>query len=315
MSARLLDGRAVAAELRAEVAAGVEELGRAGARAPGLAAMLVGNDPASAVYVRNKARACEEVGIRSRTLELPAAASESELLALLDRLNEDPEVDGILVQLPLPPGLAADRCLARVRPDKDVDGFHPENVGRLWLGQPGFAPATPGGILELLRRCKIPLQGRHAVIVGRSAIVGKPLAALLLAAHATVTLCHSRTAGLEEHCRRADLLVAAIGRPGFFGPEHVQPGAVVIDVGINRIVDPELLERLFPGDAKRRAGFESRGWALAGDVDFHRVAPRVAAITPVPGGVGPLTVAMLLVNTLTACRRRLGLPVPAAAAP
>lgn len=312
---RLLDGRAVAAAIRDEVTAGVRELVARGGRPPGLVAVLVGDDPASRLYVASKERGCEEAGIRGRTLHLPADTGEERLLATLDALNADDAVDGILVQLPLPrsfDGGAERRVLERVVPEKDVDGFHPVNVGRLWLGEPGFVPATPSGVLELLRRNDVPLAGRHAVVVGRSDIVGKPLAALLLREHCTVTICHSRTRDLAAVTRTADLLVAAVGRPALLGAEHVREGAVVVDVGINRVSDPAEVERLFPGDPERREQLARRGSVVVGDVDFTRVAPRAAAITPVPGGVGPLTVAMLLANTLTAARARQAAPAPAA---
>ncbi len=303
---RLLDGKAVAAEIRAEVAAGVRDLAAAGARPPQLVAVLVGEDPASEVYVGSKVRGCAEVGMLSRTLRLSAGASEPELLAALDELNGDDSVDGILVQLPLPPQIPARRVLERISPQKDVDGFHPVNVGRLWLDEEGFTPATPTGIVALLKRSGITLGGRRAVIVGRSAIVGKPMAGLLLREHCTVTVCHSRTADLAAVTREADLLVAAIGRAGLLGPDHVREGAVVVDVGMNRLADAAEAERLFPGDEIRRQQLTNRGYTLVGDVDFTRVAPKAAAITPVPGGVGPLTVAMVLANTLKAAQRRQG---------
>lgn len=309
---KLLDGRSAAAEIRAEVAAGVRELTGAGLRPPGLAAVLVGGDPASQVYVGTKVKACAEAGITSRPLLLPAATTESELLAVLDGLNQDDEIDGILVQLPLPSQIAERSVISRIWPEKDVDGFHPVSVGRLWLDEPGFAPATPAGILEMLKRSGIPLSGKRAAIVGRSAIVGKPMAALLLREHCTVTICHSRTADLPAVTREADILVAAIGRPAFLGPEHVREGAVVVDVGINRLRERADVERLFPGDEERLRQLETRGSTIVGDVDFVRVAPLASAITPVPGGVGPLTVAMLLANTLTAARLRQGLPRSAA---
>ncbi|MGH9379354.1 MAG: bifunctional methylenetetrahydrofolate dehydrogenase/methenyltetrahydrofolate cyclohydrolase FolD [Thermoanaerobaculia bacterium] len=304
---RILDGKTHAATIRDEVAASVRRLAASGHRPPGLAVILVGEDPASEVYVASKERAAREAGFESRTVRLPATVSADELAAEIERLNEDPEVDGFLVQLPLPAGLPQAALLDRVRPDKDVDGFHPVNVGRLWLDREGFAPATPAGIVELLRRERIPLEGRHAVIVGRSAIVGKPLAALLLREQCTVTVCHSRTRDLAALCRQADLVVAAVGRAGLIGPEHVQEGAVVVDVGIHRLSDRAEVERLFPGDAERLATLERRGSVLTGDVDFARVARLAGAITPVPGGVGPLTVAMLLVNTLRAAHRHLGI--------
>ena len=303
----LLDGSAAAAEIRAEVAAGVRQLTAAGARLPQLVAVLAGENPASQIYVGSKVRGCAEVGILSRTLRLSAAATEAELLALVDELNADGAVDGILVQLPLPPQITQKRILDRISPEKDVDGFHPVNVGRLWLDEEGFTPATPTGIVALLKRHGIPLTGQRAVIVGRSAIVGKPMAGLLLREHCTVTVCHSRTANLAAVTREADLLVAAIGRPALLGPEHVREGAVVVDVGMNRLADAAETERLFPGDEARRRQVATRGYTLVGDVDFTRVAPKAAAITPVPGGVGPLTVAMVLANTLKAARRRQGL--------
>jgi len=304
---KILDGRAVGAEIRAEVTARVAEMTAAGARRPGLTAVLVGDDPASSLYVGMKARACEEAGMIGRTVELPAATSEAELAARLEELAADDAVDGILVQLPLPDHLRERLVLELVPPDKDVDGFHPVNVGRLWSDRPALAPATPSGIVELLRRRGIEIAGRRAVVVGRSTIVGKPMAALLLRENATVTVCHSRTRDLAAVCREADLLVAAVGRAALVGPDHVKEGAVVVDVGTNRVTDRATVERLFPGDAARLARFDERGSALVGDVDFARVAPKASAITPVPGGVGPLTVAMLLVNTLQASRRRQGL--------
>ena len=300
----ILEGRGLARTIRSEVAEAVAGLVAAGGRPPSLAAVLVGEDPASRVYVKSKGRALAGAGCISQTFGLPGEVEEAELVALLDRLNGDPAVDGILVQLPLPPRLDAERVLERVSPDKDVDGFHSLNVGRLWRDRPGFVPATPSAVVELLRRRGIELAGRHAVVVGRSNVVGKPLAALLLRRQCTVTLCHSRTTDLAAVCRTADLLVAAIGRPALIGPEHVREGAVVVDVGINRIDDPGLLARLLPGDDKKRQQLERKGSVLVGDVDFARVAPRCSAITPVPRGIGPLTVAMLLVNTLAAARRQ-----------
>ena len=242
-----------------------------------------------------------------RTVVLPSATGADELAARLDALNADDAIDGILLQLPLPDHLGERAFLARVDPGKDVDGFHPLNVGRLWSDEPGFAPATPSGIVRLLRRYGVALAGARAVVVGRSTIVGKPMAALLLREHATVTICHSRTRDLAAVCREADVLVAAVGRAALIGPEHVKEGAMVVDVGTNRVTDRSLVERLFPGDAGRLARFDERGSTIVGDVDFHAVAGRAARVTPVPGGVGPLTVAMLLVNTLTAARRRQGL--------
>jgi methylenetetrahydrofolate dehydrogenase (NADP+)/methenyltetrahydrofolate cyclohydrolase len=303
----ILDGKAVAAEIRAEVAERVGELTAAGHRRPGLAAVLIGDDPASKVYVGTKTRACEEVGIDGRAVILPSDTPAAEVREVIDRLNADDAVDGILIQLPLPEGLPERELLQRVDPAKDVDGFHPLNVGRLWLGESGFVPATPRGILELLRRYEVPLKGSRAVVVGRSTIVGKPVAALLLAEHATVTVCHSRTRDLAAVCAEADVLVAAVGKAALIGPDHVKPGAIVVDVGTNRITERAEVERLFPGDAGRLETLERRGGTLVGDVDFTRVRGRAAGVTPVPGGVGPLTVALLLANTLEAARRRQGL--------
>ena len=295
-----LDGKATAAALRQEVAEKVTELVATGGRPPGLAAVLVGDDPASAIYVRNKGRACEEVGMVGRTVRRPPDITQDELLGLVDELNDDPAIDGILVQLPLPGHLDERAVIDRIRPDKDVDGFHPESVGRLWLGQPTFVSATPGGIMELLRRYQIDVTGWNAVVLGRSNIVGKPMAALLLAANATVTVCHSRTRDLPSVLRQADLLVAAVGRPGFVRAEHVKEGAVVIDVGINRLDSEAAIRDAFGDDQGKLARLGERGSILVGDVDYDRVAPKAAAITPVPGGVGPLTIAMLLANTLKA---------------
>ena len=304
---KLLDGKAVAAALRAEMAQRVATLLAGGARRPKLVAVLVGDDPASASYVSSKERGCVEVGLAGETLRLPATTTEAELLAVVDRLNADEEVDGILVQLPLPKAIDESRILARVDPDKDVDGFHAVNVGRLWQGEPALAPATPSGIVELLERSGVPLAGSHAVVVGRSNIVGKPMAGLLLRKSCTVTICHSKTRDLPALTRQADILVAAVGKPACIGPEHVRDGAVVIDVGVNRVDDRALAERLYPGDAERWRGFEKRGYLLTGDVDFNAVLPKASLITPVPGGVGPLTVTMVIANTLAASLRRQGL--------
>lgn len=303
----ILDGKATAAAIRAEVAERVAELTAAGHRPPGLTAVLVGEDPASQAYVGSKVRGCAEVGMVSRTVTPPATIAESELLEIVEDLNRDDSVDGILVQLPLPRQISEKKVVERISPEKDVDGFHPVSVGRLWLDQEGFTPATPTGIIELLKRNGIPLAGKRAVVVGRSAIVGKPMAALLLRENCTVTVCHSRTADLPAVTREADVLVAAIGRPAFVTGEHVREGAVVIDVGINRISDRVQVERLFPSDEDRRRQLDAKGYIIAGDVHFTEVAPKAGAITPVPGGVGPLTVAMVLFNTLKAARLRQGL--------
>lgn len=307
MTARLLDGAAMAKVIRGEVAAEVAALTAAGGRKPGLAAVLVGEDPASHIYVQSKVKACDEVGMASRLITPPSTITEADLLAIVDDLNGDESMDGILVQLPLPKGLTERVIVDRIDPEKDVDGFHPVSVGRLWLDLPGFLSATPFGILQLLQRSGIEIAGKSAVVVGRSATVGKPMAALLLRENATVTVSHSRTKDLAAVTREADILVVATGRAAMIGAEHVKEGAVVVDVGINRISDPAQVERLFPGDEKRRKALEARGSVVVGDVDFTAVAAKASAITPVPGGVGPLTVAMLLLNTLKAARRRQGM--------
>ena len=275
---RIIDGKAIAATVREELSAEVQKRKAQGLRAPGLATVLVGDDPASHVYVRNKRKQCAAVGIESYHHELSADVSEERLLELIDSLNGDDAVDGILVQLPLPSHLNEEAVLCRIAPDKDVDGFHPENVAKLVLGQPGFVPCTPLGCMRLLRETKVEIAGTHAVVVGRSNIVGKPMAQLLLQANATVTIAHSRTRDLAALTRDADIVVAAVGRLNLIRAEHIKPGATVIDVGMNR----------------NEAG------KLAGDVDFEAVAPKSGAITPVPGGVGPMTIAMLLSNTLQA---------------
>ena len=286
--ARLLDGTALARDVRADVARGVAAFAARTGRAPGLRVVLVGEHPASASYVRGKEKAAHEAGFDAETLRLDASAPQAEIVALVEALNADAAVDGILVQLPLPDGVDSKAVVRTVAPEKDVDGFHPVNVGKLWLGEPALAPCTPTGIVEMLRRSDIPLTGAHAVVIGRSDIVGKPMAALLLRENATVTVCHSRTRDLPAVTRQADLLVAAIGRAGFVTADMVKPGATVIDVGINRV-----------DDASRE-----RGYRLVGDVNFEAVEPVAGAITPVPGGVGPMTIAMLLSNTLVAAEAR-----------
>ncbi len=303
---RILDGTRIAREIRDEVALQVAALAGSGI-APRLDVVLVGDDPASRVYVGSKAKTCVELGMRSNTHELPAATAQREVEALVEELNADPEVDGILVQLPLPQGLDPHAVLDRIDPDKDVDGLHPCNVGRLQRGRPRLVPCTPAGIMEMLRREGVELKGRRAVVVGRSDIVGKPMALLLLHAHATVTLCHSRTRELPEVTRQGEILIVAAGRLALIGPEHVSPGTVVVDVGTHRITERETVDRLFGHNAKKQETFERRGAVLAGDVDFDRVAPVAGRITPVPGGVGPLTIAMLMVNTLRAAQLRGGL--------
>lgn len=304
---RILDGRAVAAEIREQVRRGGQQLVQAGGHPPGLAVVLVGGDPASQVYVASKTKAARQIGFVSESHRLPSTATAAEVVASIAALNGRDEIDGILLQLPLPGALPEHELVAAIAPAKDVDGLHPLNVGRLWSDEPGIVPCTPGGIVELLRRSGVPLAGRRAVVVGRSRLVGKPLAALLLREHATVTVCHSRTEDLAGVCRQADVLIVAAGQPALIGADHVAEGAAVVDVGIHRVTERALVERLFPGDSERLAVFESRGAVLVGDVDYARVAPRAGAITPVPGGIGPLTVAMLLANTLVASRRRQGL--------
>ena len=277
--ARILDGKATAATIKAEVAAGVEELS-AGGRAVGLDVILAGEDPASVTYVRHKETDAEEVGITSRVHRFPTDVSQEELTALVDRLNDDPEVSGFILQLPLPEGLDPQPLISRIKPGKDVDGLNPESAGRLSVGLPSLLPCTPHGVIQLLRRYDVPLEGREAVVLGRSNLVGKPMAGLLLRENATVTVCHSRTSDLAAVASRADVLVVALGRREMIGAEHVKEGAVVVDVGIHR----------------REEG------GLVGDVRFDEVEPKASAITPVPGGVGPMTRAMLLYNALQAAR-------------
>jgi methylenetetrahydrofolate dehydrogenase (NADP+)/methenyltetrahydrofolate cyclohydrolase len=283
MAAKILDGKALAARIRAGLAEEARALTARGVQ-PGLAVVLVGDDPASHIYVGKKTEACAEAGFRAFDYRLPAATAEADLLALIAKLNADPAVDGILVQVPLPPGIDARRVLLAVDPAKDVDGFHPDNLGRLLLGEPRFIACTPFGIMKLIEEAGVPLSGAEAVVVGRSNTVGKPIAALLIAADATVTVCHSRTRDLAAAVGRADVLVAAIGRAEMIRGAWIKPGAVVIDVGINRLPTRKLV----------------------GDVEFEVAKERASAITPVPGGVGPMTVAMLLSNTLASARRRAG---------
>ena len=284
----IIDGTAIAAQVRADVRTQVDAWRAAGHRAPYLAVILIGDNPASASYVRGKTKAAAEAGIESDTLTYDSTLPEADLLKLVAELNADDRVDGILVQLPLPPHIDEQKVIRAIDPDKDVDGFHPINVGRLLIGQPGFPPATPAGIIELLRRSEIETRGRHAVVIGRSNIVGKPVANLLLqpGTDATVTICHSRTRNLPEITRQADILIAAIGRPRFITADMVKEGVAVIDVGVNRVDDPS----------------HPRGYRLTGDVDFDAVKEKAGWITPVPGGVGPMTIAMLLQNTMKAAR-------------
>jgi methylenetetrahydrofolate dehydrogenase (NADP+)/methenyltetrahydrofolate cyclohydrolase len=289
--ARIIDGTEISRTMRAEIAAGVAELRERGV-VPQLTVVLVGSDPASEVYVRSKTRACEEAGMRGRTLHFPVDVTREELFGVIDGLNADPEVHGILVQLPIPEHLPYKAVLERIHPDKDVDGFHPLNAGLAFVGDPrGFVPATPAGIMEMLRREEVETHGKHVVIVGRSLIVSKPLASLLMAPgpNATVTLTHKYTHDLASHTRMADILVVAVGKPGLITADMVKQGVVVIDVGTSRVADETA----------------PRGYRIRGDVDFEGVSKVASAITPVPGGVGPMTITMLLSNTLEAARRTL----------
>lgn len=304
MSSRILKGTSIANEIRGEVAAEVKKMAAAGVR-PGLAVILAGNNPASEIYVRGKVKACEEVGIYSEQHTPAATTTTAELLVLINYLNRREEVDGILVQLPLPTGVDSKTLLMAVDPAKDVDGFHPLNVGFLSTQRPGLVPCTPAGVIEILHRSGIPIAGQEAVIVGRSDIVGKPAAMLLLNANATVTVCHSKTHDLPAVCRRADILVAAIGRAAMITREFVKSGATVIDVGMNKVTDKREFQRLFSGNAKREESFRAKGATLVGDV-HPEVAEVAGAITPVPGGVGPLTIAMLMYNTVKAAKMRRG---------
>jgi methylenetetrahydrofolate dehydrogenase (NADP+)/methenyltetrahydrofolate cyclohydrolase len=305
MSARILDGTKIAGEIRAEIAMQVKTLAASGVR-PGLAVVLVGHNPASEVYVRGKVKSSEEVGLYSEQYTPNENATTEDLLALIGDLNRRDEIDGILVQLPLPVQVDAKKVLLAVDPAKDVDGFHPMNVGYLSTQRPGLVPCTPAGVMEILRRSGIPVAGQEAVVVGRSDIVGKPVAMLLLNQNATVTVCHSKTHDLPGVCRRADILVAAIGRAGMVTRDYVKAGATVIDVGINRVTDRAEFERLFSGNKKREESFAAKGSTLVGDV-HPEVAEVAGAITPVPGGVGPLTIAMLMANTVKAARLRRGI--------
>ena len=280
--AQRIDGKLISAQIRGEISEECKAFVEKNGYAPGLAVIIVGENPASQVYVRNKKKACEEVGFYSEVHELPEATTQAELNALVDALNDNEKIHGILVQLPLPKHLDETEVLLRIRPEKDVDAFHPYNVGKIMIGDPDFLPCTPAGVMALLERSNIEVSGKRCVVIGRSNIVGKPMAMLLLHANGTVTICHSRTANLAEVCREADILVVAIGRADFVGADMVKPGAVVIDVGMNRRADGK----------------------LTGDVDFDAVEPIASAITPVPGGVGPMTITMLLQNTLTAAKKK-----------
>ena len=305
MMSKILDGAAIAAAIKQEVAEEVKALAALGIR-PGLAAVLVGHVPASEIYVRSKVQTCGELGLFSELITPDDTVSTEEMLDLVTALNERDDIDGILIQLPLPKQVDAKALLDAVSPDKDVDGFHPVNAGRLQAGRPALAPCTPAGVIEILKRSELPISGQHAVVVGRSDIVGKPVAMLLLHENATVTICHSKTRDLGAVTRQADILVAAIGRPGFISPEMVKPGATIIDVGINRLTTREDLDKFFAGDMKREATFIRRGSTIVGDV-HPRAFDLAGAYTPVPGGVGPLTIAMLMANTVRAAKMRRGL--------
>ena len=302
---RILDGNRVRDDITNELKPRVDALAARG-RPPGLAVVLVGHNPASEIYVRNKIKTCRDLGIYSESITPPGSISTAELLALVAALNARPEIDGILVQLPLPPQVDSKQILMAVDPAKDVDGFHPCNVGALVAGLPAPRACTPAGIIELLKRSGIPIAGRRAVVVGRSDIVGKPAAILLLHEHATVTICHSKTPDLPAVCRQADILVAAIGRAAMITRDFIQEGATVIDVGTNRIEDRGLAARIFRNSPQKLASFDKKGSLLVGDVDPIDVVERAGAYTPVPGGVGPLTIAMLMVNTVASAERRLG---------
>ncbi len=303
MAARILDGKALSEVIKSEVKCEAEKLTQKGIR-PHLTAILVGEDPASQVYVRSKGKACEKAGIGSETIKEPADITTEYLVNLVQKLNNDDSVDGILVQLPLPAHIDSEKVLNTISPWKDVDGFHPFNVGKLCIDGSGFVPCTPAGVLELLKRENIEIKGAEAVIVGRSNIVGKPMGLLLLHNHATVTWCHSRTKNLAEVARRADILVAAIGRPGFVTKEFIKPGATVIDVGINRVDSKEEIIKFFGNNEKRLEGYEKRGYTLVGDVHPAEGMECAGAFTPVPGGVGPLTIALLLKNTVKSATMR-----------
>jgi methylenetetrahydrofolate dehydrogenase (NADP+)/methenyltetrahydrofolate cyclohydrolase len=306
MTARILDGNKIREQVFAELAVEIRALGAEGIQ-PGLAAVLVGEDPASQVYVKSKIAACVQLGLAGWVHTPAASVTTEELLNLVGQLNEDNAVDGILVQLPLPPQVDTKRILEAVNPAKDVDGFHPVNLGRLVSGRTGLVACTPAGCMEILRRNDIPIAGANAVVLGRSDIVGKPMALLLMHANATVTICHSKTRDLPEVVRRADIVVAAMGKAGYVQAEWIRPGAAVIDVGTNRVTDAAEAERLFRNNPERLAKFRAKGQALVGDV--HPDAVNVAgALTPVPGGVGPMTITMLMSNTVKAARLRRGAP-------
>jgi len=305
MTARILDGASVARSIKDEVASEVAAYSQRGLR-PGLAAVLVGNDPASHIYVSNKVKTCEQLGLYSEKIELPEATTTQELRALVQDLNSREEIDGILIQLPLPKQIDATLVLNSVDPSKDVDGLHPSNAGRLMLNEPGLRPCTPAGIIEMLERHGIEMKGARAVVIGRSRLVGLPIALLLLHRHATVTICHSRTKDLARIAREADILVAAIGKAGMVDDSFIKPGATVVDVGTSKVTTLEDLAFYFGDDPKRRAAFDKNGYTLIGDVNPRAAGEVAGYLTPVPGGVGPLTIAMLMKNTLAAMKMRRG---------
>lgn len=303
METRTLSGKTTAEAIKSEVAEEVRQLQKKGV-IPGLATVLVGEDPASEMYVGSKVKTCRELGMRSELVKMPAESTQEELLETIDNLNRNNEIDGILVQLPLPRHIDETPILEAIRPDKDVDGFHPVNTGKLMKGETALAPCTPMGIMEMLARENVEIKGSEAVIVGRSNIVGKPMAMLLLHKHATVTLCHSRSRDLAGICRRADILVVAVGRPAMVTREYIKEGAVVVDVGTNRITSLEQVIELFGADSPRIESFRKRGSTVVGDVHPRDPYGIASAVTPVPGGVGPLTIAHLMKNTLIACKLR-----------
>lgn len=309
MAARILSGKEIADAIKAEIRAEVADLREVHGFSPCLVVVRVGEDPASAVYVRNKVKASEEIGLISEHHHLPAETTQDDLLALIKQLNENDDVDGILVQLPLPSQIDESEVLEAIDPEKDVDGFHPVNVGRLSQGQNTLAPCTPAGVIQILKRSGIEIAGSHAVIIGRSNIVGKPMAMLLLQENATVTICHSRTRDLASITSQADILIAAIGRPGFVRGEHIKEGATVIDVGINNFSYAAQAAELFDADEleRRLAAIEKRGFTLVGDVNPKEAKATAGAFTPVPGGVGLLTIAMLMRNTVDAAKKRRGI--------
>jgi len=305
VTAKILDGTSVAKAIKEEVAAEVAELRGRGLR-PGLAAVLVGADPASQIYVSSKVKTCEQLGLYSEKIDLADTVTTAEMLSLVHDLNSRDDIDGILIQLPLPRQVDAAAVLNSVDPAKDVDGFHPVNVGKLMLNEPGLRPCTPAGILEMLERYEIEITGARAVVLGRSRIVGLPMSLLLLHRNATVTVCHSRTRDLPSVAREADILIAAIGKTGMVDRNYIKPGAAVVDVGMNKVSTEEDLERFFGDDPKRRAAFEKNGYTLIGDVNPREAAEVAGYVSPVPGGVGPLTIAMLMKNTLAAMKMRRG---------